>query len=73
MEERIIELIADIINHSAEDVKAAADDQGLWDSLKRAEILFALEDEFDVMFEPEEIEYMSTVNKVTETIAKKLG
>lgn len=73
MEERIISIIADIISADASEIKGSADANGLWDSLKRAEILFALEDEFDIFFEPDEIEYMSTVNRVIETVGKKIG
>lgn len=71
MEEKIYELIADILCKDVEELKSMADEKGLWDSLKRVEIMFALEEEFDIVFEPDEIVYMDTMNKIIETINKK--
>ncbi len=71
MEERIYELVADILGKDIEELKSMADEKGLWDSLKRVEIMFALEEEFDIVFEADEIVYMDTMNKILETIGKK--
>ena len=62
MEERIYNLVADILGKSVDELKEVTDEKGVWDSLKRAEIVFALEDEFDILFEPDEIVYMDTIN-----------
>lgn len=71
MDEKVLNLVADILEMDVNMVRNEADNQELWDSLKRVELLFALEEEFDVLFEQEEIENMNTVNKIIEVIGKK--
>ena len=71
MEEKVVNLVADILEMDADEVKNEADNKELWDSLKRAELVFALEDEFEIFFEQEEIEYMNTVNRFIEVVGRK--
>lgn len=71
MEEKIYSLVADILGKTADELKEVTDEKGVWDSLKRAEIVFALEDEFDIIFDSDEIVYMDTMTKVIETVIKK--
>jgi len=44
---------------------------GKWDSLNHLNIIVALEDEFDVSFEPEEIALMSSVISISNILKKK--
>lgn len=71
MEDRVLNLLAELLDIDVDRLKEEADTEGLWDSLKRAEIIFSLEEEFDIFFEQEDIVYMSTVNKIIETVEKK--
>lgn len=71
MEEKVINLVADILEMDAEAVNNELNNTELWDSLKRAELVFALEDEFEIFFEQEEIEYMNSVNKIIEVVGRK--
>lgn len=41
-----------------------------WDSLAHLNLILALESEFDLSFEPEEIGQMITMSKIIETIRK---
>lgn len=71
MENTVYSTIADILGMDEEEIKVRADENGLWDSLKRVELIFALEDELGIMFEPEDIEYMTTPNRIIEVVEKK--
>ena len=71
MKEKVIGIIADVLGMSADEVNAAYSDSNLWDSLKKAEIVFALEDEFGIMFEQEEIAEMKTPESIVECVEKK--
>ena len=71
MKEKVIGIIADVLGMSADEVNAAYSDSNLWDSLKMVEIVFALEDEFGIMFEQEEIAEMKTPESIVECVEKK--
>lgn len=71
MKEKVIGIIADVLGMSADEVNSAYSDSNLWDSLKKVEIVFALEDEFGIMFEQEEIAEMKTPESIVECVEKK--
>ena len=71
MEEKIYSIISDIIKVDIDEIKAKTSEPGLWDSLNRVEIIFEIEDEFDIVFEQEEIAEMNTVDKILEVIRSK--
>lgn len=71
MKEKIISLIADILGETEQKVESDFCTEGLWDSLKKVEIIFALEDEFGVVFEQEEIAEIKTPNDILICIEKK--
>ena len=71
MKEKVIGIIADVLGMSVDEVNSAYSDSSLWDSLKKVEIVFALEDEFDIMFKQEEIAEMKTPASIVEYVEKK--
>ncbi|HHQ5456027.1 TPA: phosphopantetheine-binding protein [Aeromonas veronii] len=72
MENKIIEIIARISKKQTEEIRNHMSDQDLWDSFAHLELILSLEEEFDIMLEPEEIAEMRTPRKVIETISKKI-
>lgn len=72
MEERIIEIIAQVIKNDKDYLTQHIEDQGLWDSLKLVEIVFALEDEFDIIFDENEIAEMKSIGKVCKYVSGKV-
>ncbi len=71
MEEKTIEIISKITKLSAEELKNGCDEKNLWDSLKHMEVILALEEEFDITFENEEIAENKTVNLLIQTVKNK--
>lgn len=71
MKETIVTIIAEILGESEEKVNAAFAEEGLWDSLKKVEIIFALEDEFGITFEQEEIAAIKTPQDILTIVETK--
>ncbi|MFO1305815.1 MAG: acyl carrier protein [Burkholderiales bacterium] len=46
---------------------------GTWDSLRHVEIVFALEDRFDVQFDEEEFPRMDSTEAIAQMIRARLG
>lgn len=49
------------------------DAQPDWDSLKHIELVFALEDAFDIRFEADEIGYLTDVRSILDRVARHGG
>lgn len=72
MREEMIEMIAGILEMDADALSDRLDDCDVWDSLKKVEVLFAVEDEYDLMFESEEIGDMKTPEDLLQLIQSKM-
>lgn len=71
MENKVTEIIAEILKLDKSELLTQFDDQNVWDSLHRVEILFALEDEFDIQFSKEELAALITPKKLYEAVLRK--
>lgn len=72
MENKIIEIISRISKVAVEELLSNISERGLWDSFAHLELILALEEEFDIMLDPEEIAEMQTSKEVIEIISKKI-
>lgn len=68
--EQVYGLLSDILGKDVDYLKAHASVTGLWDSLKRVEIVFTLEEQFDVMLDPEEVAKLNTIDDIMELVEK---
>lgn len=68
--EQVYSLLSDILGKDVDYLKTHASETGLWDSLKRVEIIFTLEEQFDVMLEPEEVSKLNTIDDILEFVEK---
>ena len=71
MEEKLIELVLDVLGITGEELTERYDEATVWDSLRRVEILFAIEDEFDVIFDEEELKSLDTPKKLIAAVLEK--
>ncbi|HFK3575841.1 TPA: hypothetical protein ACG1NE_002697, partial [Escherichia coli] len=55
------------------EIIASSNDKGLWDSFTHLELILTLEEEFDIIFEPEEISEMLTPELVISSVEGKLN
>lgn len=72
MENKVINIISSISKISPEELNAKKDVEKLWESITHVEIIVALEEEFDIMFEQEEIAQMTTVSKIIDLVSSKV-
>ena len=61
------------VDASAIDASTSAHTQPQWDSLRHMNIVFALEDAFEVRFRDEDIAEMTSVAKIEEALRKQQG
>ncbi len=71
MKESILEIMTDILKLDREALLADFDSREAWDSLLRVEILFAIEEEFDIQFDEEELAELVTPQKLCEATLRK--
>jgi len=70
MTDKIIEIISGVLETNV-DSNASQATCEKWDSLQHLNIIVALEEEFDLSFEPEEIAEMKDIYTIEQMIQKK--
>ena len=69
-EEQVYSLLSDVLGKDAEYLKSHVSETDLWDSLKRIELVFALEEQFEVTFSPAQIAELKTVQNILDIVGK---
>lgn len=72
MENRVLEIMSEVLNLSEENLKKNMDNKEIWDSITRVEILFTLEDEYGIAFSEEEMAQLITPGTVCEAVVRKV-
>ncbi|WP_028301811.1 acyl carrier protein [Oceanospirillum beijerinckii] len=75
MRDKIIAIIADVLEVEASDLSEQSSPSSIesWDSLKHMNIILALEEEFDVELDDEEITDMNSIALIILILSEKLG
>ena len=75
MFERVRGIAADVLRVPAKEITAQSSPQNIqaWDSVQHLNLILALEQEFTVQFEPEEIDQMSSVDRILTVLQSKLN
>lgn len=73
MEEKLIEIVLDVLGITNDELTERFDDVTVWDSLRRVEILFSIEDEYDITFDEEELKSLNTPKKLIAAVLEKVG
>lgn len=71
--ERVVAVVSKIMGVPVEDLTpdASADTIPAWDSLRHMNLILALEEEFEISFDDEEIVELLTVGLIVDTIRAK--
>lgn len=72
MEEKVIEILKNILEDDNIDASCSQDNCEVWDSLKHLNLVVELESAFNVSFEPEEIVEMISFNEIIKMLNKKM-
>ena len=73
MEKKIIEIIIDNLRMDKDSLVANIDSKEIWDSLQRVEVVFAIEDEFGITLNEDELAILDTPKKLIDAIIGKVG
>jgi acyl carrier protein len=73
--EQVRTLAADILQVAPEQITEASTPERIesWDSVQHLNLVLALETQFNVEFEPEEIEQMKSIGNIASLVETKLG
>lgn len=71
MKDSLYEIITKVLKIGKEDLLQVMEEKTAWDSLQRVEILFVIEDEFDVTFDSEELKSLDTPKKLMDAVMDK--
>lgn len=71
MKDSILEIMTDVLKLDQDALLNDFDNWEIWDSLLRVEILFAIEEEFDIQFSEEELVELNTPKKLCEATLRK--
>lgn len=69
--EIIIEIMSDVLNISDVNVTTTRQNTPEWNSLKHMEIVFAIEEEFEIQYTVEEIIGLASVLDISQSIMRK--
>lgn len=73
--ERVRGIAADVLKLPANQITAQSSPENIesWDSVQHLNLILALEQDFSVQFEPEEIEQMSSIDRILGVLQSKLS
>lgn len=73
--ERVRGIAADVLKLPASQITAHSSPENIegWDSVQHLNLILALEQDFSVQFEPEEIDQMSSIDRILNVIQSKLN
>ena len=72
MEERIIEIMKEVLENQNIDLSSTQETVESWNSLRHLNLASELEDEFNVEFDPAEIAEMKSVGQIVKIIKQKI-
>ena len=73
--ERVRGIAADVLKLPANQITAQSSPENIesWDSVQHLNLILALEQDFSVQFEPEEIDQMSSIDRILGVLQSKLS
>jgi len=73
MEEKVLDILKNVFELDSVDETCSQSTCEKWDSLGQLNLVFELEDAFNVTFEPEEIAEMKSYSDILSFLSSKLG
>jgi acyl carrier protein len=72
--ERVRGIAADVLQVPASQItlQSSTETIGTWDSVHHLNLVLALEQEFDTQFDPEEIDKMTSIERILEVVGSKV-
>jgi acyl carrier protein len=74
LDQQVLEVAARVFDCSVDEAATLTRaSEPTWDSLRHVELLFTIEDEFDVRFDQEELGTLSSIESLIESIGRHRG
>lgn len=73
MENKVLEIIEGLLGIDHKEMLENLGNKDIWDSFTRVEVLFAVEEEFDVSFEQDELSEINTPASLCHILKSKVG
>lgn len=73
MKNKVLEILESYLKMDRTELIENIDNKEVWDSLVRVEIIFAIEEEFGIVFEAEELAELVTPQLLTDAVIRKAG
>jgi len=72
--DRVRSIAADVLQAPASQItrESSTETIGSWDSVHHLNLILALEQEFDTQFDPEEIDKMTSIQRIVEAVENKV-
>lgn len=67
---RVVTLVSQVTGKSADELSCRLEEEGLWDSFNKVEIVFAIEDEFGVRLNADQVATLKTINDIIGFLTK---
>lgn len=71
MEQKLKEIFSEILQIDASELDSRWDDASIWDSLTKVNVLFVIEDEYDILFDEAELKTLTTPKALAEAVIRK--
>ncbi len=71
MREELLRLISETINVDLNTLQESINDEAIWDSLLKVEVIFEIEDRFNIVFSEEELAELKTPEQFIEAVIAK--
>jgi acyl carrier protein len=68
---KIIEIVSDVLDNVEVSSSTARQNTPEWNSLKHMEIIFAIEEEFEIQYSEDEMIAIASVGDIVDSIARK--
>lgn len=71
MEQKLKEIFLDILEIDESKLDSQWNDAAVWDSLTRVNILFVIEEEYDILFDEEELKELTTPKALADAVVRR--
>lgn len=71
MEQKLKGIFSEILQIDASELDSRWDDASIWDSLTKVNVLFVIEDEYDILFDEAELKTLTTPKALAEAVIRK--
>lgn len=70
--DKVLEIVSSVVKKDIAFLKENATEDTVWNSLSKVEILMILEEEYDILFDQEDIKHIRTLKDLMDVMGEKI-